>query len=218
MPFGLADKTCTSREERPDVSAHAGGLPRLLAHQVTLTRATVIHLPAEPTPDQIGLAIADTLADADVHDVLVSTTLPAAWQRAIDGDGVRVLREQTCSSTEHMDAAGALVAPVALAVAGSGRLYLDRTGGRRPLSVSPRLHIYVVGEEALVQTDADAAPRLAAAAAAGRPLSRVRAPAPVVRVPAEGRAPEDDGGAADAQAAPEASDDVRPASLTLIIA
>lgn len=171
--------------------AHPGGLPPVeIAREYagagtsTLTRAQIVDLFVERVEDyraevmrvpgaQLVSAVEEALDGA--ARVVVPNGVEVGWLAGVESS--RVVRDTGLSAAE-LDRVAAVLTGAAVGVAVTGTIVLDHgpDQGRRALSLVPDLHVCVLAESQLVADVPDAVAHLAAAQAAGRPLTWISGP------------------------------------------
>lgn len=162
----------------PDVPRHyrregryAAGAPELvdlLVDRLEDYRATVLRTGSGD--EEIGAAVAETLASHSVQDVIAAPGVPADWLRGIPEQRL----DDGSATPRELDQTGAVVTGSAVAVAETGTIVLDGSplSGRRAITLVPDTHVCVVRVADVVQTVPEGLARLDPT----RPLTFVSGP------------------------------------------
>jgi L-lactate dehydrogenase complex protein LldG len=161
----------------PWVYGRATGMPDVLARFVEMTvdyKALVRRVPAAGVPE----AIAALLTEAGVGSVVLPGGLDAAWREAIIAAGVVVNDDEPQLSRAELNVIDGVVTAAAVAIAETGTIVLDHAAdqGRRALTLVPDTHLVVVRADQVVSDVPESVERLAAALAAGSPLTWISGP------------------------------------------
>ena len=147
-------------------------MPDILERFVEMTvdyKAVVRRVPAAGVPD----AVAEMLVAAGVGSAALPAGLDEAWREAIVAAGITVHDDVPQLSHQELNAIDAVVTASAVSIAETGTIVLDHADdqGRRALTLVPDTHLVVVRADPVVSDVAEAVGRLAAAIAAGSPLT-----------------------------------------------
>lgn len=150
---------------------HAPGSPELatqLVDRLEDYRAVVVR--AADNDQAIGIAIAETLAQRGVRQVVIPPGLPPEWT----AEGLEVRRDDGTATPRELDTVPAVVTGSAVAVSETGTIILDGGDrcGRRAITLVPDTHVCVVATRDIVQTVPEALRRLDPA----RPLTFISGP------------------------------------------
>jgi L-lactate dehydrogenase complex protein LldG len=145
---------------------------RRFAERVEDYRATVTRCPAGD--GAIALAVAAAAERHGARRLGVAPGVPAGWRPG----GVAVVPDLPPLAVADLDALDGVLTGAAFGIAETGTIVLDGAplSGRRALTLVPDLHICVVRAGDLVAGVAEGMEALAAAIAAGRPITFVSGP------------------------------------------
>jgi len=160
----------------PWTYGRATGMPDIAERFIEMTldyKAVVRRVPEAGVPE----AVAGLLIEAGVGSAVLPAGLDASWRAAITAAGVTVHDDDDLSRAQ-LDAIDAVVTGAAVGIAETGTIVLDHAPdqGRRALTLVPDTHLVVVRTDQVVSDVPEAVARLAAAVAAGNPLTWISGP------------------------------------------
>jgi L-lactate dehydrogenase complex protein LldG len=155
----------------------ATAMDDVLARFVEMTedyKATVVRTGAAEVPAHI----AELLAGAGVHSVVLPAGLDASWRAAIAAAGITIRDDEPQLSRADLDATDGVVTAAAVGIAETGTIVLDHAAdqGRRALTLVPDTHLVVVRADQVVSDVPEAVSRLADAVTEGAPLTWISGP------------------------------------------
>ena len=156
------------RVAEPGSTAHEA-LVELLVDRLVDYRASVIRC----VPDEIAATLAGIVETTRIVSVVAPDGLDPAWTGDLAGV---VIHHDTPLSSAALDAIDAVITTATVAIAETGTIVLDSSGGqgRRALTLVPDHHVVVLREEQIVRGVPEAIALLDPAVP--RPGSVARAP------------------------------------------
>ncbi len=156
----------TAPEYRRSLDLDRPAILELFADRVTDYRATVRRV----APDGLVAAIAETLAQRQIHRLAVPDGVPAEWLPA----GIDARRDDGTLTAADLDDTDGALTTAALGIALTGTIVLDAGPGqgRRLLSLVPDYHLCVVTAADVVGSVPEAVARLDGT----RPLTMISGP------------------------------------------
>ncbi len=126
----------------------------------------------------VAARAAELLGGAGVRSVVVPSGLEPAWRQAIEAAGIDVHHDEPQLDHTELNVIDGVVTAAAVGIAETGTIVLDHAAdqGRRALTLVPDTHLVVVLAEQVVSDVPEAVTRLAAAVAAGHPLTWISGP------------------------------------------